>query len=148
MENLIWDFGYIGLFVVSFLSATILPLASEAFVALMPAAGYNCWLVLLFATSGNFLGSLTNYYIGKKGSDFLLARYFQLGQEKLRRARELFGRWGQPILFFSWVPVIGDPLTFLGGILNVSLLGFSFWVLLGKTLRYLFVLGIVKGISK
>ncbi len=144
LEDIVLQFGYAGLFVVSFLSATLLPLASEAFVALMPTIGYSAGLVLLFATTGNFLGSLTNYYIGKWGSDFVLARYLKTNQEKLDRARELFRRWGAPVLFFSWIPIIGDPLTVVGGILDVRFLTFSFWVLLGKTLRYLLILGVIQ----
>ena len=142
-ESLIFQTGYFGLFLVSFLSATLIPLVSEAFVALMPTLGYSLWGVLFFATAGNFLGSLTNYYIGKLGSDFVLARWFQTGQDKMEKAEALFQRWGLPVLFFAWVPVIGDPLTVVGGIFKANLWGFSFWVLLGKTLRYLLILGVI-----
>ncbi len=142
-DSIFFQYGYAGLFAVSFLSATLIPLASEAFVALMPTVGYNTWLVLIFATAGNFLGSLTNYLIGIWGADFLLGRYLRPNEEKMQRARDIFNRWGTPVLFFSWVPIIGDPLTVVGGILNVRLSNFTFWVLSGKLLRYLFILSII-----
>ncbi|NIN34868.1 MAG: DedA family protein [Gammaproteobacteria bacterium] len=141
-ENFALQFGYLGLFIISFLAATLLPFSSEAVVVLMPSLGYKASLVLIFATTGNFLGALTNYYAGKWGGDFLLARYIQVGPEKLRKVHTLYGRWGAPILFFSWVPLIGDPLTVIGGTLKVKLPVFIFWVLLGKTVRYLAVLGV------
>jgi membrane protein YqaA with SNARE-associated domain len=106
----------------------------------MPALGYKIWPILIFATTGNYLGALTNYYMGKWGSGFLFTRYIQIEPEKLQQAQCLFGRWGTPILFLSWVPIIGDPLTIVGGLLNVDLRLFTFWVVLGKALRYVFIL--------
>lgn len=142
LEEVALSFGYFGLFAVSFLAATLLPFSSEALVALMPHLGYKILLILLFATAGNYLGALTNYYVGKKGSRFIFSRYIRVGPEKLQKAQQLYERWGAPVLFFSWVPVIGDPLTVIPGLLNGNIVVFTFWVLLGKTLRYIVVLGI------
>lgn len=139
-EDIVFRFGYLGLFMVSFLAATLLPLSSEVFVASMPVFGYKVWLILIFATAGNYLGALTNYFMGKWGSRFLFTPYIKVEPEKLVQAQSLFSRWGTPILFFSWVPIIGDPLTIVGGLLKVNLRHFTFWVLLGKTLRYAFIL--------
>jgi len=146
LNEIILQFGYFGLFVISFLSATILPLATEVFVVAMPALGYNPWLILIFATAGSFLGSLTNYYVGKKGTDFVLGRYIQINEKTWRRAEQFYERWGAITLFFSWIPFIGDPLTIVAGAFHVSLRLFTFWVLLGKSLRYLVLLGIANGI--
>lgn len=142
----LWQFGYPGLFVFSFLAATLLPLSSEVAVALMPALGYDLWLTLLFATLGNTGGVLFNYWMGAKGADFIFARYVQVAPESLQRARRLYGRWGIPVLFFSWLPIIGDPLTVLGGVLRVPLPVFTFWVVLGRSLRYAVVLGLIRAI--
>lgn len=142
MASFVFQFGYFGLFAVSFLSATLLPLASEFFVIAMPPLGYNTWLVILFATAGSFLGSLTNYYVGRKGTDFVLSRYIAIKPQTLARAERFYARWGPVALFFSWVPFIGDPLTAVAGALHINLRVFTFWVLLGKTLRYLALLGL------
>ncbi len=139
-EQLVEQFGYVGLLIASFLAATILPLSSEVFVLLMPQLGFNKWLILLFATTGNFLGALSNYYVGKMGNRFFFSRFVSSDDAKLSKARQLYERWGAPILFFSWLPIIGDPLTVIPGILNSRLATFAFWVLLGRALRYMVVL--------
>jgi membrane protein YqaA with SNARE-associated domain len=146
MQALIFQFGYFGIFGVSFLSATLVPLASEVFVLAMPRLGYNVWGIVVFATLGSFLGSLTNYYVGKKGSEFVFSRYFEIKPETRMRAERFFGRWGPVALFFSWVPFIGDPLTLVAGALHIDLRLFSFWVAFGKTLRYLALLGLANSV--
>ncbi len=142
MASLVFQSGYLGLFLVSFLASTLLPLASEFFVVAMPRLGYNTWLVVLFATAGSFLGSLTNYFVGLKGTDFVLSRYISIKVETLAKAEQFYSRWGPIALFFSWVPFIGDPLTAVAGALHINLRVFIFWVLLGKTLRYLALVGL------
>ncbi|CAN5409935.1 YqaA family protein [soil metagenome] len=139
-EEIILTFGYLGLFVVSFLAATLLPIGSELFVTLMVARGNNSGLIWLVATAGNYLGALTNYYVGYWGGDFLFARYIQVKPESQQKAQALYQRWGAPVLFFSWVPIVGDALTVISGTLKLSLSVFTIWVLLGKGLRYVVVI--------
>ena len=134
--------GYVGIFVASFLAATMIPLATELFVASSPALGLSLGLVLVAATAGSYLGSVANYYLGRGGATFFCSRFLSAQPDALERARRLYGRFGAPILFFAWVPLIGDPLTVVGGILNVRFAVFTFWVLLGKTLRHAALLGI------
>ncbi len=135
MEN-----GYFGLFIVSFLAATLLPLGSEIFVATMAVSGYNGWLIFAVATTGNTLGSITNYYIGKLGTNFIFSRYIKVDSETREKSEQLYQKWGSPILFFAWVPIIGDPLTVVAGIFKLNLYIFIFWVVLGKALRYFLVI--------
>lgn len=139
-EQLAEQFGYLGLLVASFLAATILPFSSEVAILLMYQLGFNGILILIFATTGNFLGALTNYYAGKLGNRYLLSKYIASDNKNFAKAEKLFKRWGTPILFFSWLPIIGDPLTIVPGILNSRLLPVAFWILLGRSLRYVFVL--------
>lgn len=142
MINFIFSLGYFGLFLISFLSASLLPLASELFVVGMPPLGYNAWGVVVIATAGSYCGSLLNYAIGKKGTDVVLGRYVKIDPKTWARAERFYERWGPVALFFSWVPFIGDPLTAVAGALHMHLGIFTFWVLFGKTLRYLVLLGI------
>ena len=140
MTDLILNFGYPGLFLVSFLAATLLPLGSEAAVALMAAADFDSRMLLLVATAGNTMGALVNYLVGKWGAAFVFARYIQVDPAVLERLEKVYGRWGAPILFFAWLPIVGDPLTIAAGVLKVDLRLFLFWVVLGKGLRYLALL--------
>jgi membrane protein YqaA with SNARE-associated domain len=91
---------------------------------------------------GNYSGALLNYAIGKKGSDVVLGRYVKIDPKTWAKAEKFYERWGPVALFFSWVPIIGDPLTAVAGALHLHLATFSFWVILGKSLRYLALLGI------
>jgi membrane protein YqaA with SNARE-associated domain len=146
MTEFIFSLGYFGLFAISFLSASLLPLASEAILLGMPLLGYNIWLVGLIATLGNYAGTLLNYYVGKKGSDFVLSRYIKINPKTWARAERLYQRWGPVALFFSWVPFIGDPLTAVAGALNMHIRTFTFWVLLGKGIRAVVLLGLAQPI--
>lgn len=140
MEDFVVNSGYLGLFAVSFLAATLLPLSSEGCVGVLVGFGCNPWFVFVVATAGNFLGALTNYYMGRWGGEFLFCRFIRMKPETLGKAKARYERWGAPILVFSWVPVIGDPLTVIAGALKGNLYAFTFWVLLGKGARYVFVI--------
>jgi membrane protein YqaA with SNARE-associated domain len=135
VESLISEFGYLGLLVISYVSATIFPLSAEVAVVGMVVIGYNPILVGVTAIIGSFLGSLTNYFIGLKGTDFVLSRYVKYEPRWLARAEVFFHRWGPIALFFSWLPFIGDPMTLVAGAVHTELRTFTIWVLLGKTVR-------------
>ena len=140
----LFQFGYVGLFIISFLAASLLPLSSELFVLAMLPLGYNIWWVGIVATAGNFAGALLNYYIGKKGTEVMLGRFFDVKEGTRKKAEQFYERWGQVSLFFSWVPIIGDPLTAVSGAMKLDLRIFTFWVVLGKALRYVVLLGLAQ----
>lgn len=148
MTDFALRFGYVGLFIVTFLGSSLLPIPSELVVVPMPSFGYNTWVVLLVATAGNTLGSLLNYYMGKKGTDFILARYITVPPEKVEQAKQIFKKWGTWALFFAWLPFIGDPLTLVAGVFHVEIKTFLFWVTTGKFLRYVVLLGLVNQILR
>ena len=125
-----------GLFVSAFLSATLLPGSSEALLLLkLGEAAHPGWLVAS-ATAGNLLGSLLTYAMGRGGNAVLHRRWLRIDQAQVERAERWFGRWGLPTLLLAWLPVIGDPLCLLAGILRVRLRWFVLLVGMGKLLRY------------
>ncbi len=136
MENLIFQFGYLGLFVISFLAATLLPVGSEVAVVTMTLSGYEPLAVFTTATAGNILGSIVNYYVGKYGADFIFSRYIKVDEAKRKSLGARFQKWGAPLLLLAWVPVVGDPLTVVAGSLHMNFYVFTFWVTLSKALRY------------
>ena len=140
-ETFIQTWGYVGLLIVTFLSSSVVPLASEFVLLGMQRMGFNVWGILTVATIGNYFGSLTTYLIGRFGGAPLLAKYVQPSPKRMERAKALYDRWGGPVLFFSFVPIIGDALTFLVGVLKGNLRVFTFWVALGKFARFAVVLG-------
>ena len=138
MEYLI-EFGYIGLFLASFLAATILPLSSEIVLSFLILNGFEPIISVTVATAGNVLGSFTNYAIGAWGSIFLTKKFFKISENKFIKAKERFNKFGIFSLFFAWVPIIGDPLTVVAGILKINLILFFITVTIGKLIRYIIV---------
>jgi len=144
---LITNFGYLGLFLISFLAATLLPLGSEAAVTLMAIAEFDPARILIVATSGNSLGALINYLVGKWGAAFLFAKYIRIDRAVMEKLEKVYGRWGSPILFFAWLPFVGDPLTVAAGVLRVNIYVFTFWVVLGKMFRYYMLIAAATGLG-
>jgi membrane protein YqaA with SNARE-associated domain len=137
------EWGLAGLFLWSLLAATIVPLSSEAALATARAVELAPTLSLfVVATAGNVGGALINWVLGAYCLRFKHRRWFPINAEQLQKASERFSRWGAAILFFSWIPLIGDPLTFAAGALRYPLARFLIAVTAGKAARYAFVLWI------
>lgn len=133
---------YLTLFLSALISATLFPLGSEALLIYDINEGYNLYLLLLFATIGNVLGSVINYYLGLKGEEFLVEKNY-LKEEKIEKYKSLFDKFGGFALLLSWAPIIGDPITFIAGILKYDIKKFLFFVTLAKFARYLILALIV-----
>lgn len=129
------ELGYFGLFLVSFLAATILPLTSEGVLLLFLASGFHPTTCLLVASSGNILGGLTNYFIGLQGNPEKLQRHFQ-NPARFRKIFSGIRKYGYWLGLLSWTPVIGDPLTIAMGYFRVRFIPFLFLMSFGKILRY------------
>ena len=132
------EWGYLGLFFASFLAATIIPiLSSEALLSLMIVNQYNLGTVLLVATIGNWLGGLSCYYIGWLGKWDLIEKHLKIKVLTLERLKPKVDRWGAPLAFFCWIPVIGDPLAVGLGLFKTNPISVALWILIGKGIRYL-----------
>lgn len=130
--------SYIVLFFSALISATLFPLGSEALLIYDINQGLNIYLLLFFATFGNVLGSVINYYFGLKGEEYLEKKRY-LKKEKMFKYKELFSRYGGYSLLLAWVPIIGDPITFIAGILKYDFKKFLILVTISKFSRYLFL---------
>jgi len=128
--------GYGPLFLVSFLAATLLPLGSEWLLALMLVNGADPVGSVLTATTGNLLGACTTWMVGRYGGDWLITRLFRISDQQQQRAERWYQRYGSYSLFFSWLPIVGDPLCLVGGLLKISLPVFILLAGTGKLARY------------
>lgn len=137
------EFGYVGLFIAAFLAATILPLSSEVLLSSLLLADLSPATLIAVATCGNVLGSLTNYALGYWASMGAIQKWLKLSEEEFENAERRFQKYGLLSLCFAWVPVIGDPLTVLAGVLRVPLLWFLLLVTAGKLTRYIVVSQVV-----
>jgi membrane protein YqaA with SNARE-associated domain len=129
--------AYIGLFLAAFGAATLLPLQSEALlVGLLLSDKYWLWALLAVATLGNVLGSLVNWWLGRAVERYRDRRWFPISPAHLEKARIHYQRYGHWSLLFSWLPIIGDPLTLVAGVMREPLGRFLLIVTLAKGARY------------
>ena len=133
------EYSYWGLFLASFLAATILPFSSEVVLVILLTQDVNPYLAVSTATTGSVLGSVINYGAGVWGSTVLLNNLFKIQGKEIEKAENRFKKYGIFSLLFAWVPVIGDPLTVAAGVLRINFFLFLWLVGLGKFLRYVFV---------
>ena len=131
---------YLSLFFISFLAATILPFSSELTLAgLISTSNYDNLLLLVFASFGNVLGSVFNWGLGFYARNLTIKKWFPFKETQIERSSKWFSKFGKWSLLFAWAPIVGDPLTFVTGLLRVRFLDFIILVAIGKVSRYLII---------
>lgn len=131
---------YISLFISSFSSSTILPGHSEiTLTTFILLEQYSVFFLIFFASLGNILGSIINWYLGFYITKFIKKSWFPIQKKQLDKVSLWYIKYGKWSLFLSWVPFIGDPLTMVAGMFRVSLMIFITIVSISKILRYIFV---------
>ena len=131
---------YLSLFIISFLAATILPFSSELTLAgLIATSSYNNLSLLIVASLGNVLGSVVNWILGFYSRNLSKKKWFPFKDKQIEKSSKWFNRFGRWSLLFAWVPIIGDPLTLVAGLLRVKFVEFLILVTIGKVSRYLII---------
>ena len=130
------NWGYMGMALSAFLAASILPFSSEAVMVGLLAAGLDMWALVAWGTVGNVLGSLFNYGIGRLGKMEWIEKYLHTKPEDLDRARRFMGGRGAWMGLFSCIPVIGDVITIVLGLMRANLTIFTISVTISKLARY------------
>lgn len=133
--------NYALLFISAFGAATLLPFYSEVTLLALLTKGLDPALLWLVATVGNTLGAAVNWWLGRYLAHFEQRRWFPFKADKLHRAQAWFQRYGRWSLLMAWLPVGGDALTFIAGVMRVPLGWFMLLTALGKGGRYLVVVG-------
>nr|WP_319947203.1 YqaA family protein [uncultured Shimia sp.] len=129
--------AYLGLFSSALIAATLLPMQSEAvLVGLLLAQNQPVGALILVATLGNVLGSLINWYLGRFLLHYQDRRWFPSSARKLGRAENWYRRYGRWSLLGSWLPLVGDPLTVVAGVMREPLWSFLALVTIAKGTRY------------
>jgi len=136
--------SYFQLLIISFLAATILPLSSELVLSTMLLTdSFDKYLLLVVASFGNIFGSSVNWYLGKKILIFKDKKWFPVNEKQIAKSEMYFKKYGIWSLLLAWVPIIGDPLTVIAGILGVNFFTFLLLVSISKTSRYIFLIFII-----
>lgn len=136
MEQLV-EWGYIGVFIASFLAATVLPFSSEVVLTGVLLAGADYWQCMIAATLGNFLGGMSCYYLGRLGKIEWIEKYLKLNITKLQKIQHWIEGKGSVMAFFVFLPGIGDFIAVALGFLRGNVWIVAISMLLGKFLRYL-----------
>lgn len=132
--------AYLSLFFLSFLAATLIPTSSElTLAALLSTNNYNSLGLLATASFGNILGSVVNWLLGFYLLKHINKKWFPFNEKQVVSASKWFNKFGVWSLLFAWLPIIGDPLTFIAGILRIRFLLFLVLVAIGKIARYYFI---------
>ena len=129
--------GYLGLFLGSFLSATVVPFSSEVLVTGMLVAGENPLYIFIFATLGNWLGSVSTYGIGLLGKLQWAEKYLKISYEKIEKQQRIIRKYGSWLSLVVWLPVVGDVFALALGFYKVSPGKCIPFMLIGKAARFL-----------
>lgn len=139
MQEFLLANGYPALFLLSFCASTLIPLGSEWLLVALLVKGFAPLPVVMVASAGNVLGACTSYLVGIYGSAFLTTTVLRIDAADRARAGQLFNRYGSWCLLLSWLPVVGDPLCLLAGVMRIGFGRFVMLVTTGKVARYALV---------
>lgn len=137
MLDFLQAYGLWGLFLGTFLAATIVPFSSDALYAGILLAGCDPIASLFVGTFGNWLGGITSFYIGWLGKWEWIERWFHVKADTLERQHHRVERWGALLAFLTWVPFIGDVFAIALGFYRVRPGFCILFMLLGKFIRFL-----------
>ena len=129
--------GYLGLFIASFLAATVVPFSSEVVFSAMVFGGLNACKCVFVATLGNWLGGMTCYYIGRLGKIEWIEKYLRIKKEKMEKFMGKLHRYGDWFAFFSFLPGVGDVIAVASGYFRCRWWVVALSMLLGKFARYI-----------
>lgn len=129
--------GYWGLFLSTFLAATVVPFSSEALLSATLYAGYSKVPVLVIATFGNWLGGMTSYYLGYLGKLEWIHKYLRIPPEKLEKYVNKLKGYEFWAAFLCWLPFVGDIIAVALGFLKLNVYKVAIGMFVGKGLRYI-----------
>ena len=134
------EVAYLTLFSIAFLAATILPFSSEVVLVGLSVTSGEKIPLLVVASFGNVLGSSFNWVLGKYTRNLETKKWFPFSNNQLQKASFWFTKYGKWCLLFAWLPIIGDPLTFIAGVVRLRFVPFLILVTIGKVSRYILII--------
>jgi len=135
MESFL-ELGLLGLFISSFIAATIIPFSSELVLSFLLANQYPLEMCLFTATLGNWLGGISSYGLGRLGEWTYIKYFTGLDKTKIKKVREKVNKWKSPLAFFCWLPLVGDIFAVGLGFYKINFIKVSLWMFVGKMIRY------------
>ena len=130
------ELGYLGMFLAAILAATILPFGSEAVFLGLLYKEFEIFPLVIVAGTGNTIGGMITYYMGRLGKWEWLEKWFGISRDKLESQMHLAQKYGWLYAFFTWLPGIGDPMAAAIGFVRINPMVALIWMGIGKTLRF------------
>ncbi len=141
-----WEgFGLPGLFLASFVAATVLPFSSEAVLAAMALGPWSSFALWAAASLGNWLGGLSSYGLGRLGDLPRLARWTGADPARAQAWQERVRPYGAWMALLCWLPVVGDPIAIALGLLRANAWATALFMFIGKAARFAVVLAVMRG---
>ena len=135
--DLLTSYGYMGMLIAAFLAGSVFPFSSEAvMLGLTATPGIDSWLLVVYGTIGNVLGSYFNYGIGCMGKLEWIEKYLKIKKEKMDQAERLMAGRGAWMGFFAFLPILGSAITVTLGFLRSNIVISFISIAIGKFLRY------------
>lgn len=134
------EYGYVGLFLASFLAATILPFGSEFVFVTLIALGLDPWTCVAVASVGNWLGGMTNYYLGRLGKIEWIEKYLKIKKQRIDKIQQWLEGKGAAMAFFSFLPAVGDIIAIALGYMRANIYVVNISMFAGKFLRYVLIM--------
>lgn len=142
------DYGYWGMGVLAFLSGTVVPIASEVLLVFFLGLGLDAVGITLVATLGNTLGGITCFMLGSLASKEWVLHFFKIPEKRMKRADVFIQKYGYWTAGISFVPVIGETLLVMLGVLRVNRIKVIVVMALGKLIRYALITASFLGITE
>lgn len=132
------QFGYPGLFFGSFIAATLVPLSSEGIMMALIYAGLDIKLCIIVATFGNWLGSLSSFWLGYVGRMDLVEKWLHIKEDKVKKWEPRVVKYSIWMALLSWLPFIGDVMAVALGFFRCRFSKMALFIFIGKLIRYVF----------
>ena len=141
------EYGYLGMGILSFLSGTIVPITSEVLLVFFLGLGLNAMMITCVATLGNTLGGITCFMLGYLTTKEKAQKFFKITDKRMKRADIMIQKYGFWVAPISFVPVLGEALLVMLGVMRVNCFKVIIVMALGKFLRYMFITISYTGLS-
>ena len=134
------QYGYWGMLLAAFLAGSFFPFSSEAVMIGLMATGLDPWVLMVYGTIGNVLGSIVNYCVGRMGKTEWIEKYLHVSEESLAKAHRFLAGHGAWMGFFAFLPVLGSAITIALGLMRSNIVITFIAITLGKIFRYIILI--------
>jgi len=134
------QYGYWGMLIAAFLAGSFFPFSSEAVMIGLMATGLDPWVLMIYGTIGNVMGSIVNYCVGRMGKMEWIEKYLHVKEEDLAKAHKFMKGQGAWMGFFAFLPVLGSAITIALGLMRSNIVITFIAITLGKIFRYIILI--------